>query len=179
MRNRRKMNMKRVLFALIIFFIFLIIILSSILFVLDSKEQKDDETIKIAMENNYDPEKIEENVKKDKLSKMEEYDRMKHYFSSFLDAVETGKYDKAYDMLYDEFRNNYFQDLETFEKYAKKTFSKMVSIKHTNFERNGDVYILWIELSDPLSSTKDSAKEMNIVIQEYDLNDFVMSFSIK
>ena len=53
----------------------------------------------------------------------------------------------------------------------------MFSLEHTNFERNGDVYILWVTMSNPLGG-KDSGVEMNFVVQENDLNDFVMSFSV-
>ncbi len=53
----------------------------------------------------------------------------------------------------------------------------MISLEHTNIERNGDVYVLWVTLNDPLAS-KDSGVEMNFVIQENALNDFVISFTV-
>ena len=56
-------------------------------------------------------------------------------------------------------------------------FPKMISLEHTNIERNGDVYVLWVTLNDPLAS-KDSGVEMNFVIQENALNDFVISFTV-
>ena len=52
--------------------------------------------------------------------------------------VESKEYEKAYGMLYTGFKENYFPDLESFETYAKKTFSKFCSVEHTNIERSGE-----------------------------------------
>ena len=115
----------------------------------------------------------------EKLKNMEERDRMEFYFGMFLDYVENEQYDKAYDLLYSEFKKNYFPTLESFTEYAQKTFSEFANIKHENIERNGDVYVLWIYISDVLNDKQnEKGKEMNIVIQENDYNDFVMSFSV-
>ena len=90
---------------------------------------------------------------------------------------EREDYEKAYSMLYDDFKKNYFPNLSSFEEYAKNKLPKVVSFEHTNFERNGDYYILWITMSDPLSG-KGSERKMNFVVKENDLNDFVISFSV-
>lgn len=111
------------------------------------------------------------------LSTMDERDRIEHYVSSFADAIEEEDYEKAYSMLYDDFKKNYFPNLSSFEEYAKNKLPKVVSFEHTNFERNGDYYILWITMSDPLSG-KGSERKMNFVVKENDLNDFVISFSV-
>ena len=121
--------------------------------------------------------KTEEEVKIAKLSEMAERDRMEVYFSEFISAVEDGNYEIAYAMLYDDFKNSYFPNLSDFEEYAKKTFPKNMTIKHENFERNGNIYIMFVELSDFLTS-KTKGKEMRFVIKEEKLNDFVMSFSV-
>lgn len=112
------------------------------------------------------------------LSTMNERDRIEYYVSSFAKAIETEEYEKAYTMLYDDFKKNYFPTLSSFEEYAKNKLPKVISLDHTNFERNGDYYILWITMSDPLGG-KSSQTEMNFVVKENDLNDFVMSFSVK
>lgn len=111
------------------------------------------------------------------LATMDERDRIEHYVSSFADAIEKEDYEEAYSMLYDDFKKNYFPNLSSFEEYAKNKLPKVISFEHTNFERNGDYYILWITMSDPLSG-KSSEKEMNFVVKENDLNDFVISFSV-
>ena len=80
-------------------------------------------------------------------------------------------------MLYDEFKENYFPTLESFEKYAKSKFPKFCSVEYVNVERNGNIYVLWVTIKNALSSDSPIL-EMNFVVQENDLNDFVMSFSV-
>ena len=65
-----------------------------------------------------------------------------------------------------------------FEKYARKTFPTMMNIQHENIERNGDVYVLWIYISDLVNGGPNNKKKMNFVIKENDFDDFVMSFSV-
>ena len=54
----------------------------------------------------------------------------------------------------------------------------MFSVSHKNIERNGDIYILWVDIGDSLSS-RNGKTEYNFVIKENDLNDFELSFSVK
>lgn len=121
-------------------------------------------------------EQIEE-MEKNELGEMGERDRMEHYVSSFVEAIENKEYEDAYEMLYDDFKKNYFPTYSEFEEYAKNKFPSMISLEHTNFERNGDVYVLWANLSNPMGS-KDASIEMNFVVRENDLNDFDLSFKV-
>lgn len=130
-----------------------------------------EEELQIAVQNKID------NMKVSELAGKGERERMEYYVKSFIDAVENKNYEDAYDMLYDDFKNNFFPTLDEFEKYVKNTFPTLCNLEYTNIERNGDVYVLWITLSDTLAG-KDSAVEMNFVVQENDLNDFVMSFTV-
>lgn len=118
-----------------------------------------------------------EQIEKNELSTLGERDRMEFYVSKFIEAVENKSYEEAYNMLYDDFKKNYFPTLASFEEYAKTKFPSMFSIEHTNFERNGEIYVLFVTLSNPLGS-KGSGIEMNFVVKENALNDFVMSFSV-
>lgn len=112
------------------------------------------------------------------LQNMEERERMEYYFGIFLEDIETGKYEKAYQLLYEDFRKTYFPTLEDFEKYLPTVFSEMSHITHENIERNGDVYVLWITITDAINGKPGQPKEMNIVLQEKDYNDFALSFSV-
>ena len=123
---------------------------------------------------------VEESIdemEKNELAGMGERDRMEFYVSKFISAVENKSYEEAYEMLYEDFRANYLTTLLKFDKYAKKKFPSMFSLEHTNFERNGDIYVLWVTMTNPLGS-KDSGIEMNFIVKENALNDFVMSFSV-
>lgn len=112
-----------------------------------------------------------------KVATLNERDRIEFYVAKFVDAIEAKEYEKAYEMLYDDFKSNYFPTLDSFEEYADSKFSKVLSLEHTNIERNGEYYILWITISDPLSG-KSSSKDMNFVVRENGLNDFDISFSV-
>ncbi len=112
-----------------------------------------------------------------KLSSMSERDRMEYYVSKFVKAIENQSYETAYNMLYDKFKENYFPTLDSFEKYAKNKFPKMISLQHENIERNGDYYVLFVKMSNMLGN-KNEGIDMNFVVKENDLNDFVLSFSV-
>lgn len=131
-----------------------------------------EEEVKVAVE-----EKVNE-MQVNELGQMGERDRMEYYVSSFIKAIENKDYEKAYDMLYDDFRTRYFSTFASFEEYAKTKFPSSIAMDYTNIERNGDVYVLWVTMSNPLGS-KDSGIEMNFVVQEYDLNDFKLSFTVR
>lgn len=130
-----------------------------------------DEEISVAVQKKVDEMTV------NNLSGLGERDRMEFYVASFIEDLENKDYETAYEKLYEEFRKNYFPTLASFEEYAKTKFPRMFSLEHTNFERNGDVYILWVTMSNPLGS-KDSGIEMNFVVKENGLNDFEMSFSV-
>lgn len=129
------------------------------------------EEISVALEKEIDQMEI------NTVASLNERDRIEYYVSKFVEAIEEKDYERAYDMLYDDFKENYFPTLSSFEEYADSKFSKVLSLDHTNFERNGDYYILWITMSDPLSG-KNSSKDMNFVVRENALNDFDLSFSV-
>jgi len=121
-------------------------------------------------------EKIDK-INKIDLSKLNERERAEYYVSTFVASIENKNYETAYEMLYDEFKNNYFPSITDFEEYAKNKFPSMISLDYTNIERNDNIYILWITLSNPLVGKK-ADKQMNFVVRENDLNDFDISFSI-
>ena len=167
-----KQDNKFIIFGLIVVVLLGIFAISTIpkKEVINYDELSEDE-IKIVVEESIDE------MEKNELAGLGERDRMEFYVSKFITAVENKSYEEAYEMLYEDFRDNYFPTLEKFEEYAKTKFPSMFSLNHTNFERNGDVYVLWVTMTNPLGS-KDSGIEMNFIVKENALNDFVMSFSV-
>lgn len=182
MKKRVKKKTKSIIGFLIVFCI--IIIISSIIIItslqkLNTEEEKlSDEQMQLEVQKQKEEnlKNTEKSVIITKLADMTERDRMEYYFSQFIKAVEARKYEKAYGLLYDEYKQTYFPTLNDFEQYVKKTFPKMMSVEHTNFERSGDVYILFVTISDTISASE--GKEMKFIIKEDALNDFVMSFSV-
>lgn len=122
---------------------------------------------------------VEKNREIENLQNMKERDRMEYYFNKFLEFIEDEKYEEAYSLLYPEFKENYYPTLEQFIEIMNQTFSDMTNVEHDNIERNGDVYVLWIYITDAVNGKPGEKKEMNVVIKENDYNDFELSFSFK
>lgn len=169
--KKNKKNQKYIVIILVVFFVLLAIILQT------SRNKSNVEY------EDYEPTPEEvENMEQDSiistLEDMEERDRMEYYFGMFLHYIENEEYEKAYNLLYPEFKENYFPTLDKFTEYAQNTFSDMMDIEHENIERNGEVYVLWINIADAINGKPGEKKQMNVVIKENDYNDFVMSFSV-
>lgn len=120
-----------------------------------------------------------------RLENMGEQDRMQYYYGMFLRKIKQGNYQEAYDLLYDDFKNHYFPTIETFKTYMDLRYTSNMTVQYQNLERLGDIYVLWVNVAD-LSQKKEFGEdvlayntfEINVVIQEYDFNDYKLSFSI-
>ena len=131
----------------------------------------------VASDANYD--KLEKDNMKAKLLNMGERDRMEYYIAHFINCCERKKYSLAYEMLGEDFKTGYFQTEEAFEKYAKEKFPSMANLDFTNIERNGNTYVMWVTITDVLNGKRDSGIEYNFVIEENDINNIKMAFSVK
>lgn len=115
---------------------------------------------------------------KSNLSGMSEQERMTFYCADFFKMVDTGRFEEAYDLLYSEYKENYFPTFNNFKKYFEDNFPDNFSLKYTNIERLGSIYIMWVSVTDNVNGSKYGHNfEMNVVIQENGLNDYVISFS--
>lgn len=154
----------------------IIIILFIIVFWLELKERELDYSQLSEDEVNAAIQEEINDIHVNELSKLGEDDRIEQYISRFMEKIDNEEYEAAYEMLYEDFKINYFPTLESFEKYAKEKFPKLMSLEHTNLERNGEIYVAWITVYD-LMKSKSEGVEMNFVIKENELNDFELSFS--
>lgn len=123
--------------------------------------------------------KAEKDAKIVELSKMKERNRIEYYATSFIEHVENKEYQEAYELLNKDFRKNYFPSLKEFSDYCEIKFSKMMDVNYTNFERNGEIYVIWATITDAINGGKDAGIQYNIVVKENDYNDFELSFSVK
>lgn len=129
-----------------------------------------------------DLEKIENSADEEELNKikgMTERDRIEYYIANFIRNLEEKNYEEAYSLLNKDFKKNYFPTIKDFIEYCQNKFTLMLDVEYTNFERNGQIYISWITLTDAINGDKNSGVEMNFVVKENDFNDFELSFSIK
>ena len=126
-----------------------------------------------------DYEEIDKNNRTNELKGMLERDRVEYYVSYFVKLIEEKKYEKAYEMLYDDFKTNYFQTLSEFEEYCGSHFSSMMNLEFTNLERNGEYYVIMVNVQDMISGKKDEHEEYYFVVRENRVNDIDISFSVK
>lgn len=183
MKKKRQKKSETLTLALLLVLVLVItitIIITSLDKIIKNDEKISEEQIQIEIQKQQKEtfKETEKTVVISKLEEMGERDRIEYYFSQFITEIENKNYQKAYDMLYDDFKINYFPSIDDFEEYAKKTFPRMIAVEHTNFDRSGNVYILFIKMSDSLSGNKTDAKEMKFVVREDGINEFVMSFSV-
>ncbi len=111
------------------------------------------------------------------LSGLGEGERMEYYCAEYFKCLEDGDYDGAYNLLYTEFKKNYFPTVEEFEKYVKKTYPEYWALQYDDITRQGDLYVLRLKILDVLGS-RDNEKVQRIVIKENTYNDFVVSFQV-
>ncbi len=110
------------------------------------------------------------------LKGLNERSRMERYFGQYIDYVETGEYEKAYNLLYPEFKNNYFKTLDDFKKYVTEKYPDMIIVDYDNIERQGEYYVLFIKI--PVSGRNGEIIEQNVVIYEKNYADYYISFSL-
>lgn len=117
-----------------------------------------------------------------RLKKMGERDRMEHYFGKYITYIEKKEYEKAYDLLYPEFKNRYFKTIDEYKTYIQEKYPKeMISVNYNNIERQGEYYVLFLEIVDLSNSSKNDEKKISqkAVIYEKDYDDFVLSFDVQ
>lgn len=125
-------------------------------------------------------EQIETNTQKVKeqiLGDKTETSRIKDYIGQFFTMIETKEYSNAYDVLFDSFKNNYFDTEEKFEEYAKNKYPKKMVLDYTKTDREGKYYIVTL---DVINTTNISDKfSQRVVVEEKSLNKFNISFQVE
>ena len=114
----------------------------------------------------------------DEIKSKSEYERMQYYFAQYITYIENKDYEKAYSLLYPEFKDTYFPTLETYTEYVKKLYPKFVSFEYENFTRQGYVYILTVKIIDPVNGSKEDTKTQRIILKENNFYDYVLSFQV-
>ena len=102
---------------------------------------------------------------------------MQYYCGQYFKHLEKHEYDAAYNLLYTEFKQNYFPTVEEFEEYVKKTYPEQWALDYDDITRQGDLYVLRLKILDVLGS-RENEKIQRIVVRENYYNDFVISFQV-
>jgi hypothetical protein len=183
----RKYNEKIDIKLLILMFIVIILIIVNLIIFTRKfykpkvEAEKVNETIRMVGDDKKTPEQVsvpktdEEIIKM--LSGYGERDRMEYYCGQYFKHIERHEYDAAYNLLYTEFKQNYFPTVEDFEEYIKKTYPAHWALEYDDISRQGDIYVLRLKILDVLGS-KENEKVQRVVVKENNYNDFVISFQV-
>lgn len=106
-----------------------------------------------------------------------EKERMQIYLSEYLQYIEQREYDLAYNVLYPEFKENYFITKENYIYYVQENYSDLMMVDYENIERQGHYYILTVAITN-LDNT-GSSKTQKFILFEKGLNDYYLSFQVK
>ena len=172
--KKKKEQMLIILIGIIL--ILIIIIGVSAILLINNNEAEETEKASIVSEESIEEESSSEAVL-EKLYDMTEQERITYYCASFFKLVDNEEYEEAYEILYDEYIENYFPTLASFSVYMETYFPESFSLDYTNFERLGDIYVLWVDVSDTLNGSYGHNFSLNVVIRENDFNDYDLSFS--
>lgn len=96
----------------------------------------------------------------------------------FFAAIDDGDYRYAYNKLDNTYKNTNFKTQLDFENYVKKNFFAKNSLTTGKMEKQGDVYLYTVSISDGTGKTSNSITK-KFVIQLKEGTDFVMSFNLK
>lgn len=113
------------------------------------------------------------------LQTLKEGDRIAYYCGQFIRYVDEEDYEKAYNLLYDEFKENYFPTQEDFEKYCKEFYPRFFGVIYDDIDRYAEnTYVFRLIIVDYKSPNKESEKIQRVVIREYDYNNFKVSIQV-
>ena len=171
---------KSILKLIILLFLILIVLIFAIKLMNNNNHKEDVQEI---VSSKTTLEIIEEKNKEEiqKLQDMGERDRIQYYFGKYIDYIQEEAYGEAYNLLYDEFKDTYFPTFQEYVEYIQEKYPfEIIAVDYENIERNGEIYVLWVSIIDPINGnpTSEDKLKQNIVIKENDFNDFVLSFSV-
>lgn len=148
---------------------------------LESMKENEETSNTTIQENTLTKEEIEENTNQLEIEDLKDKDertRIQQYCGKFIRYIENKEYDKAYNLLYPDFKNNYFKTVEDFKKYAEEKFPQtLIAVEYNNIERQGQYYILFITIKTPLNV--DYSMDQKFILIENGFNDFKISFDVK
>ena len=170
----------KILFFLLIIVIVIIVVINTV-FTTKSNEEENTLVNEIDEENIITAEEIEQNTNQleiEDLKDKNERTRIQQYCGKFLRYIESKDYDKAYALLYPDFKTNYFPTVEDFAKYAEEKFpSSLITVEYNNIERQGKYYILFTTVKTPLDASY--SMDQKFIFIENGFNDFQLSFDVK
>lgn len=188
-KRKKKNNNIKYIIAIIVISIIMMINLVIIIKLTKkpSSTAQTSNTINSTASSESNTEEEESQSRDEEVRNLSETIRMKRYIGFFLEDIENGDYQSAYDVLNEDFKKTYFTNLEEFKNYADKNFnSSIMTLTYDNVERlgnskTGNMYVVWVTISNMFQEKLQDDEELpqtNFVIIEYDYNKYEMSFSV-
>lgn len=100
-----------------------------------------------------------------------------HELNNIISMMNNKDYDGLYSKLKDDYKEYYFNDLETFKGFMDKYAAKKYYPKYTSYYRDGDLYYIMIEFLQEEYTREDLLSERTvkvdtIVLEEVEKNTF-------
>ena len=171
---------KKLINLLLIIVILILLAINIKIYINNNKDEESNSMQNIYVENNVQniqEEKDINNTITNKVSEMTERSRMQSYFGTFIKYIEKKEYESAYNLLNESFKNNYFTTLEEFENYVQK-YPKNIVVDYKNIDRQGELYVLEVEIKDVFDSTIEPITQ-RVVVRELGANEFTLSFQVE
>ncbi len=170
----KNISKKMIILGIIIVIIIIVIILT----ILNSKKINNKEENNNQTSSNV--EKKDSNEDQEKIAKLKtkkEAERIKTYLGTYFKYVEKKDYNSAYNLLYDEFKKNYFPTLEDYEKYIQEQdLPALLTIDYDNIVTQGELYIVTLRIGNVQARSDTQKVEKKFVVKENDYNDYYISF---
>lgn len=167
------MKNKKTILTIMIICIILAIIISLIILSI-KKDNEANAKNNVPLENHIETAEEKNAREIEELKKLGETSRMQFYVSKYISYLEEGDYESAYNLLYDEFKQNYFKTQEEFTTYVKSKYSDIITLDYEKTERFGSYYVVTVNFKDLINDKKNYTQLF--VLKENNFNDFVMSF---
>lgn len=95
----------------------------------------------------------------------------------FIQMINAKDYKNSYNLLYDGFKNNYFQTEEAYKQYMKSSLFEYNTVTYDKFSNEGETYIYELTVSDKTGASTET-KKLTVIMKLMEGTNFVMSFSI-
>ena len=166
-----KRKNKRNLILIIAICICIVIILIALLNV------KSRETDEVKNEKEMQRQKEEEQEElMEELKSVSEGERIKIYISQYFKFLEQKDYNSAYNLLYPEFKKNYFPTIDDYTKYiSEQELPELFTIDYDDIYMQGSYYIATVRIGDMFTRTDTTKVTYTLIIQENGYNDFYIS----
>ena len=110
----------------------------------------------------------------DKYNSAKGEEKVQYNLQLWFSAINDGDYSYAYSKLDQTYKNNNFPTQTDFENYMKTNFYAQNKLGYTSYEKNGDLYIYKMVITNGENSSQTIEKQF--VVKLLDGTNFVMSF---